>query len=77
MKWQNPLTSEGSYFITLKKHRKQEREKTVSFLDDMIKRILLSAKCTSLLLPFDVRHLTHCSEAGIHNRTAAKTEKGN
>lgn len=31
VKWQSLLTSEGSYFITLKKHRKRKERKQFPF----------------------------------------------
>jgi hypothetical protein len=67
------LTSKGSYFIALKKHRKREREKIFSFSAAMKSyRFYYVQKYISLLLSFDGRHLTHCSQGNIKNNTAGK-----
>lgn len=42
------------------------------FSSHEIIQILLCAKCISLLLSFDGRHLTHCSKGDIKNKTATK-----
>lgn len=49
-----------------------KRENIFLYSSHEIIQILLWAKCISLLLSFDGRHLTHRSKGGIKNKTVAK-----